>query len=402
MALLSVKPPHELDAAEVVETTPGPIPKPPQCRVEVVERDGTRMWRVPAKGGCHFLIVFGSLWLAFTSVFFFLAVFGESDVGGWGKLSLGLFMGLFVVVGIVVLFLGLRLTRTEHWLLVTDDTFAHESRFFRRAKRLNFTREGLSDVSLQVAYEENYKPVYCIQVIGREGKTRFGTALSAEEKAWLLGDLQQALKWGEENENTASETTTATASPMGDFQAGGLTVSPRRGSCTIAIAGSEGTKGLMIGGAVFAFISGVMIALGPKLEGGFPAFFAIFALLWYGGLGLFFGAGLLVLVTGLTQLGLKRKLIASPDGLRLEWQRGSKRGEFHWRNSEIDGIDISLAMVTSSQTSQRTGSTGSQKNYRVEIALPGLIGGLGQANSRGELLPVVGALKQALGRSTEI
>jgi len=352
---------------------------------------------VPAKGGCHFLIVFGGLWLAFTSVFFAIAVFGESEDSGWGRLGLALFVGLFVVVGIVVLFLGLRLTRTEHWLLVTDDTFAHESRFFRRAKRLTLAREGLTDVSLQVAYEENYKPIYCIQVTGREGKTRFGTALTSEEKAWLVRDLREALKWNDDIADAASADTAATAS-MEDFQAGGLTVSTRRGRCVITMSADPTNKGLMIAGAFFMAISGVMIALGPSVEA--HLFFIAFALLWYGGLSLFFGAGFVIFVTGITQIGFKRKLIASADGLRLEWQRSSKRGEFHWRIPEIDGIEIHRSNDVGTQ--KRQGSGKSQRSYQAEIALPGFIVALGQSNSRRELMPVVTALKQALGRTLEI
>ena len=53
-------------------------------------------------------------------------------------------------------------------------------------------------VSQQVFYSQNYQPVYGVEIRNSEGKLRFGTALGAEEKAWLVTEVRDVLGRGDE------------------------------------------------------------------------------------------------------------------------------------------------------------------------------------------------------------
>ncbi len=51
--------------------------------------------------------------------------------------------------------------------------------------------KGLSSIDQKEFYQQNYKSVYGIEIRGEEGKIRFGTVLSEEEKAWLVSDFRK-------------------------------------------------------------------------------------------------------------------------------------------------------------------------------------------------------------------
>jgi hypothetical protein len=390
MAILELEPSGSTNAALLaasLETVGDQKPMPVGCQIEVVDRAGTRMWRLPAKGGLNFLTGFGLLWLTFSSMFLALTLFADGPRGT----EVNLLLFAFVFVGLVLAFLGFKISHTENWLLLNDETLIHESRWLWSAKRRTFEREALTDVSLVVAYEQNDQPVHTIQLAGREGKARFGVALSVAEKAWLLIDLRRTLQW---NDRIPAAKADGTALPMGDFQAGGLKVSILPNRCEMELSTPKTAAPWLFGGGFSALMLGFMLLTGPSFIPSSPsplgnAFHLGFALVWYGPLGIGFMGGVFALWTGSGLLRLRRKIIASRDGLRLQWQQGTQHGEWFWRSDQIAGIEVRGAGHTSS----------SHSTYRVGVALPDFIGALGEAQTVAELAPVVGALNVALGRT---
>lgn len=389
MSVLELEPSASIPAAPMAasfSTNGEPLPMPVGSRIEVVERAGTRMWRLPAKGGFNFLTVFALFWLAISLMALLFTLFGKSP----GGTDVILFAGTFVIIGWVILFFGIKLSHTEHWLLLNDEALTHESRLLWRAQRRLFERDGLTDIALVVAYEENYQPVHSIQITGRCGKSRFGVTLTVEEKAWLLSDLRRALRW---KDPTATSATTADEAPLPaeTFQAGGLQVTSFRDRCEILLSPRTTAAPWLIVGGFVALALGFMLLTGPPLGQSFAsplgnALHLGFALIWYLPLGVAFASGVLALWTGLRLLRLRRQIIASADGLRLLWRRGSQHGEWHWDSAHIRGIEI-----------RNTGrSSSNHSTFRIAVALPEFVGALGQARTRSELTPVVNALNAAL------
>jgi hypothetical protein len=62
--------------------------------------------------------------------------------------------------------------------------------------RLSYTRkrqtQGLDTITEEVVYKKNYQPVYGIGLFFRnQSKLKFGSALKAEERRWLIGELYE-------------------------------------------------------------------------------------------------------------------------------------------------------------------------------------------------------------------
>jgi hypothetical protein len=376
----------------------GEAPAPSGCRVEVVDRAGTRMWKVPATGGFHPLLVFGVIWLAFSLIIMGVMLAGAMK-SEEGLLVPAAMMALFVLAGLAMVWFGVKISLTEHWLLVNERQFVHESRFLRRARRAALAREGVNGVALREAYRQNERPVMAIEVGGREGKVRFGTALKQDEKEWLLEDLRRSLsRPGAAGDGGAGSTGTVNVPPDGEFEAGGLRVSATGNECVIQLPdGKLGGTLVAIGGFSFV-ISCVMLALGPRVFDGdapvvFQFFSVVFALFWYVPLGLFAVGALLAVATGWRWLGLKRTLKVNRHGARLDWELGAARGEWIWTPAQIDGIEVrSLARP-------RHANDGGKPGCRVEIALPGFVGAIGHSDDTRDLAPVARAMNIALGRA---
>jgi hypothetical protein len=43
-------------------------------------------------------------------------------------------------------------------------------------------------------YQKNYRPVYGIEIKASNGKIRFGSALTEEEKSWLCWEIREFIK----------------------------------------------------------------------------------------------------------------------------------------------------------------------------------------------------------------
>lgn len=373
------------------------VQKPASSRIEVREGEGARMWRVPAKGGCGSLMIFGTVWTAFSGVMAILFLFAESDDGSiW---LARLFISFFVLIGLVFIYAGLRMTRSEHWLLIQDETVAHERHFLGRAKRTTLSRASISFVDLTVFYEENYKPVHGIEIRGAEGKIKFGSALAPDEKAWLLGEVRRALgQWEAAPDEPASAGRDSTSNVGGSMK-----IEETDGQCVVStMVPGKGAVPAVGGGIFFALVAGFMMWDGPArdlfsddIPMPMTLFVLGFCLIWYGGLSVFVMIGLSIAAVGWSLRGGRQVVTANRHGLSIVLERRQRKVSRHWALGEVGGIAVREATTAYDQS--RTG----EKKFRIEVALPDRICGVGLGETKASLAAAAAALSRGLGRSIE-
>ena len=92
------------------------LPKPDDTKIEVAEKDGVIGWRIPSKGGCNFFVFFGAIWLCITTTVFWAVFFGNAASG---TPAIPMLMAcLFLAIGFIVLYVGIRMNRIQHWLWI--------------------------------------------------------------------------------------------------------------------------------------------------------------------------------------------------------------------------------------------------------------------------------------------
>ena len=156
---------------------------------------GAVAWEIPPSGKSGGMLGFAVLWTGFTAVWTTLALLGsaKSEDGWIGPL----FSLPFWAVGLTMLYFSLRGKYAWHLLMVKDDTIVMARSFFKRTTRKSLGRSSLKSVEKKEFYQQNYTPVYGIEIRGKEGKLRFGTTLREEEKDWLVADMRRVLWPGE-------------------------------------------------------------------------------------------------------------------------------------------------------------------------------------------------------------
>ncbi len=152
-------------------------------------------WQIPRSGRAGGLLLFATAWLGFITIFTVITLIAEPDDS-----SSNLFMTLFTIpfwaVGFGMLYAGIRAKYSSVSIAVEADSVLMARVLFNRTSRRTLSRKTLTSVDTQVFYTQNYQPVYGIEIRGPDGKIRFGTMLSEEEKHWLVADIKRTI-WPE-------------------------------------------------------------------------------------------------------------------------------------------------------------------------------------------------------------
>ncbi|MBI1313997.1 hypothetical protein GC176_22100 [bacterium] len=172
---------------------------PPGGKLQIVDQSDSRVViSIPAGGkkargiGC-----FAVLWLAITipiSLVFLLVDDADWEGGQappfWGMVA---FFGLFYAVGFGMLYAWIRMRFTEVLVAVEPGRLTIQRTLFSRKK---LKRRELADdarAELAVAYTSNDVPVYNVSVGTTDGDEKFGTALSRDEKQWIVDTINRFL-----------------------------------------------------------------------------------------------------------------------------------------------------------------------------------------------------------------
>jgi hypothetical protein len=175
--------------------------EPPAATKITRETDasGTIAWKIPASGKFGGLLFFAIMWLSITAVVSggFLAAYlsgAKTDDGntleGWWLIP---FFSLFWAVGLGMLYAALRHRFARHRVSVDPHSINLRREFFGKITDKSLPIEGLKSIAQVEFYQQNYQPVFGIEIRGARGKLRFGSILSTEEKSWLVADLKRAV-----------------------------------------------------------------------------------------------------------------------------------------------------------------------------------------------------------------
>lgn len=188
----------EWAAASGQGAAPGRAGEPPagtKIRVSVGGAGG-KVWEIPASGKFGFFMLFSLFWLAITALLsgMFLITFlsGGKIEGNMPEWAMIPFFGIFWAVGLGTLYVGLRNMLARHTVTVEGGRLTWRRVMLGRVSEKSLACAGITTLAQREFYQQNYQPVYGIEIKGAEGKIRFGTTLEEVEKAWLVADLREA------------------------------------------------------------------------------------------------------------------------------------------------------------------------------------------------------------------
>jgi len=295
-------------------------------------------WEVPPTGKGGGLLGFGILWTGFVAVF--TAVFGTAafagKVEGDGPAWLPVVLLIpFWLVGFVMLYFGLRFKYARHLVVVDLRQVVLVRSLFNRTKRRTLERNTMRSVEKREFYKQNYQPVYGIELKGEDGKLRFGTTLTEEEKDWLVADIRRTL-WPD-----ARRVESATAE---EGEGPRLSMRASARSFTVDLRPAKGS-GQWLGMAFGGVVIGGFIAIGifALKDAGF------FRYLWLGFNGLFACGMLLALVRMIRIAGVTIRVSGDRSEIRVQRMKGPRRlGE---KRMPREGVEVrSFASGRSNQT----------------------------------------------------
>jgi|GEM_PF-1365537 len=179
----------------------GSVPLPadpdiPPPGTKIVRRTldaNTIAWELPPSGKSAGLLAFASLWLAFVTFWTFGALIAASSTNDPQSWLFPAFSIPFWAVGLWMLYYGLRTKFAKHLFLIEAREIIMVRSLFGRKKRKALQRASLKWVQKKEFSQQNYTPVYGVEIRGEDGKLRFGTSLSEDEKDWLVADMKRVL-----------------------------------------------------------------------------------------------------------------------------------------------------------------------------------------------------------------
>lgn len=216
------------------------------------------IWHIPATGKFGFFMLFAVLWLLITGAvsggFLVTILTGgtiEGDAPAWLMFP---FFGLFWAVGLGMLYAAIRQKFMTHRVSIGSDTVTLRKEMFGKSSEKSLARSSLSNVSQKEFYKQNYKAIYGIEIKGVDGKLRFGSSLTSEEKGWLVADFNQVLKIG--MKPASQHETIAPAGALAPIKL----VNSRKSIFSISIP--KPGAGSIFGSIVFAIIGIGFVCLG--------------------------------------------------------------------------------------------------------------------------------------------
>jgi DNA-directed RNA polymerase subunit RPC12/RpoP len=191
---------HSLALAEAVKSQAelkvnpaGPFQQPAGSRIERKPVSGTELlFYIPSSGKGGFLLFFAVLWNAISWLIFLAFLLSAwNGEGSWLAMTFLLF---FPLIGILLLYIALRVGFSAHLLYLSPDRIRLQRQLFASRKNYDLQTSRVASVRKVEFYQQNYQPVYGIELKSQEGKIRFGSVLTDDEKNWLCWEIREFIK----------------------------------------------------------------------------------------------------------------------------------------------------------------------------------------------------------------
>lgn len=178
---------------DVKVNPPGPFEQPSQTKIERKQvSESELLFYLPASGKWGFPLFFAIVWNAISWPAFTTAFL--SVVHGKERWSILLFVAIFPLVGAGVAYWSLRSRFAVHLLYLSPDRIRLQRQLFGRRKNFDLMTSRVDSVRKVEFYQQNYQPVYGIEIKSPDGKIRFGSLLSDNEKNWLCWEIREFMK----------------------------------------------------------------------------------------------------------------------------------------------------------------------------------------------------------------
>lgn len=344
----------------------GDADRPPAATAIRKETTGENAatWHMPAKGKFGFFMVFAVLWLGITVLvsggFLFAILTGGKIEGNMPTWALIPFFGIFYAVGFGMLYAGLREKFMSQSLSVGGGNITLKTRMFGREKSKSFPRNDRTSVSQKEFYQQNYKPVYGIEIKADGGKLRFGSTLTEDEKAWLVADIRNVIQ--KKPDGAAGEASGVTLT---------MKVTKPQAAFSIPIPGPG--KSAIIASLLFAIIGiaffciGLFVIESRSVSGesgsaqGIGLIFSLmengFRTIWLLMSGVFAVIGIAMTGHTFMQMGKDRRIEGNASGISIRtYRRGLVFGEVSFPRHQVTDIRAS-----------QSGSNNGSPMKRVEL-----------------------------------
>ena len=227
---------------------------------------GGTVWEIPASKKFNFFLFFALFWLGITAAvsggFIFALIDGAEIEGNFPTWGIIPFLSIFWIIGLVMLNLGLRQMLAKHKITVSGGRLIYRQEMIGLSKVKTLSCHGMKSVERKEFYQQNYTPVYGIEIKGTEGKIRFGSILKDDEKLWLVAAIRQAV-FGKPEQSEASA---PDAETLGTIKVGGGQL---KGLAFSEVVPNQ-SRTTLLSGLICAAIGLGLLFVGIKLIGGEP------------------------------------------------------------------------------------------------------------------------------------
>ena len=168
---------------------PVPTAQPPASRIERKQVSNTELlFYIPASGRCGGLLVFTIMWNAVAwPVFIAFTFLDKTHNRAW--LFAVLFSAIFPLIGLGMIYFALRNRFAVHLLYLSPERVRLQRQLFSRQKNFDLPTAQIESIRRAEFYQQNYQPVYGVEIKGGGRRIRFGSILTNEEKDWLCWEI---------------------------------------------------------------------------------------------------------------------------------------------------------------------------------------------------------------------
>jgi hypothetical protein len=139
-----------------------------------------------SRGTAYFFLFFALFWNAISWTCFIAALFS-------GQIVPVLFVTLFIVIGMILAGASLFGFFGEFSLLTDRTTCRAVWTLFRWSYTKTLPTPTITAVTEEVVYTKNYAPVYGVGLKAGAKTLKFGSALTEDERKWIIGELRHFL-----------------------------------------------------------------------------------------------------------------------------------------------------------------------------------------------------------------
>jgi predicted RNA-binding Zn-ribbon protein involved in translation (DUF1610 family) len=179
--------------AETKVNPPGPFEKPEQTKIERKPVSETEVvFYIPASGRWGGMLFFAIFWNAISwTVFLAFLLGGKSS---HAPLTALVVTSLFPLIGIGMAYAAVRSRFAVHLLYLGPDRIRLQRQLFGHSKNFDLVTSRVTTVRKAEFYQRNYQPVYGVELKSPDGKIRFGSILTDDEKNWLCWEIREFVK----------------------------------------------------------------------------------------------------------------------------------------------------------------------------------------------------------------